>query len=119
MLELHGRYILSIDRSHVGSNMRTLPSGGVFGAGIVSLQHLREWELQQYERISVYSVCKRDILAFVGCVFLCQLLFWNDIARRQRKCQRLPQRQLLSSCDHRSRIVEAPFYFRYYRHTAA
>ena len=56
MLELLGRYILSIDRSHVGHNMRTLPSGRVFGAGIVSLQHLREWELQQYERISVYSV---------------------------------------------------------------
>ena len=56
MLELFGRYILRIDRSHVGRNMHTLPSGGVFGAGIVSLQHLREWELQQYKRISVYSV---------------------------------------------------------------
>ena len=56
MLELLGRYILRIDRSHVGRNMHTLPSGGVFGAGIVSLQHLREWELQQYKRISVYSV---------------------------------------------------------------
>ena len=63
MLELLGRYILSIDRSHVGHNMRTLPSGGVFGAGIVSLQHLREWAVQQYERISVYSVPARNYIA--------------------------------------------------------
>ena len=63
MLELLGRYILSIDRSHVGHNMRTLPSWGVFGAGIVSLQHLREWELQQYERINVYSVPAQVFIA--------------------------------------------------------
>ena len=63
MLELLGRYIFRIDRSHVGRNMHTLPGGGVFGAGIVSLQHLREWELQQYKRISVYSVPARNYIA--------------------------------------------------------
>ena len=63
MLELLGRYILRIDRSHVGSNMRTLPSGRVFGAEIVSLQHLREWELQQYKRVRVYSGPARVYIA--------------------------------------------------------
>ena len=63
MPELLGRYVLRIVRSHVGRNMHTLPSGGVFGARIVSLQHLREWELQQYERISVYSVPARNYIA--------------------------------------------------------